>query len=299
MNPLLIGGAIVLVLLCLMGLGGFLILAVIGSTVDERDVTSTPIAGRLETEPEATPTQASRIETEATPTPSPELDNTPTEEPEETDEPQPDTTPVVPTEEPTEEATAVPSGGILFEDDFSADEGIWYIGAEKDEYSDYKAEIVDGIYRTQTTAIPEEGASVWFELVDSSFEDFIFSVEAVSVDRVSDSFSYGLIFRSDLEGNFYSFEIDDDGFSIWQARADSDWEVLMDYTETEAIEPGGPNQLVVKGVGSSLTFYINDEEVATLVNDEYGEGSVGLIVSTYDKGKKLSVDFDNVEVTAP
>jgi hypothetical protein len=93
--------------------------------------------------------------------------------------------------------------------------------------------------------------------------------------------------------------MDNDGFIVFLALADDDWEILVDYTETSAINPDGPNQLMVEAIGPSLYFFINGEEVASVEDDTLESGSIGLVFELFDEGRELLIEFDNVIVSKP
>jgi hypothetical protein len=226
------------------------------------------------------------------------MDIAATEEAPPTDEPV--ATPTEGSLDPTAEPTPEPGDDTddigFFEDDFSNNEAGWFLGKDTDEYSEFRAFFTDGRYRTEMTALSDDGAFTWLEPIETEFDDFIYSVEAINIEASGD-FSYGVIFRSDLEGNFYIFEIDDQGFVVILAQAEEEWETLIEYTESSAIDPEGWNELMVEAIGSSYIFYINGEEVGTLEDDRLEEGTIGLALDIINQGDKLVAEFDNVLVT--
>ena len=183
---------------------------------------------------------------------------------------------------------------MLFEDDFSSDQEVWYIGQDEDELGYFEAEITDGLYKLYMNSAAEDGNFSLVELYDMEVDDFILEVDIEYVEH-SDDFLYGIVFRSDLEDNFYLFELDGDGFLV-ALSTEEDWVELVEYTESPAINPEGPNQLIIEAIGPSLSFLINDEEVATIEDNTLEYGSIGLVVELFEEETEMYVEFDNLVV---
>ncbi len=274
MTPLIIGGIVVALVLCLVGGGIVAILAFVSAGDDDGDVVA------------VTPTSVSEPDTSLET--SPEVD-----EPLATATPQPTPTPEEEIEADVSSESDELESGILFEDEFNSDENGWYTGQDEDEFGNYEAEIVEGTYRTYLTSDSDDGNFGWVEPFELELDDFALSMDVNAVDNDGD-FGYGIAFRSTPEGDAYMFEIDNDGFLILLAHADDDWEVLIDYTEAPVINPGGPNQLGVVANGPWLNFFINDEEVAELNDDSLEYGSIGLVFDVFEEDGELMVDIDNL-----
>jgi serine/threonine protein kinase len=274
MGPLLIGGLLVAVLLCVGAIAIFAFVAVSGDgdggTVVSGEVTVSGDLSQATEEIEPTPTAT---ETASPPTP---------------------TEPIV--EVDTILPVAQLEGEELFRDNFESNQNNWTIGEENDEYGQYTADIVDGRYRMSQKA--DKGVFVWERLPDGNFDDFVLVVDAIPVEANTDSFGYGLTFRNNSDlGSLYTFEIDNDGYSVSVLSA-GEWKTLVDFTETSAINVGGPNQLMVKAVGPSLAFFINGEEATSIEDDALQAGSIGMAIELYEAGDSVTVDFDNLIVYA-
>ncbi|NJN93756.1 MAG: protein kinase [Anaerolineales bacterium] len=288
-GPWLIGGGIAIALLCVLG-GGLLVYGLMASSGGDRKGT-----------PAASPTTvAIGIDKTATPTTTPQPPGpTSTPPPEESE---PESTPSqnnVPTLEPINLAD-VPglNEEILFEDDFSSNLNDWPTGEQKDEYGVTNTEFADGAYRVTQEA--EQGVFVWNNLTQVDYDNFVFSVEATPVEQqVADTFAYGITFRENVdEGEYYAFEIDTDGFFTVNARVNEEWNTLVEWTESPAINRESTNQLTVKAVGPALTFYINGIEVAAVEDDSLETGAIGVALDLYDEGDRATVDFDNLVIRA-
>ena len=192
----------------------------------------------------------------------------------------------------------IPEEDILFFDDFSSTRNGWYTSYDEDEYGEYEAQIEEGVYRVYLNAISEDGNFGWVEPDFVDLDDFVLSVEVPAVEY-SGSIGYGVVFRSTPEGAAYFFEIDDYGFWVVYIPEEDDWVELVEYTEAPAINPNGPNLLEVEAFGPELAFFINGEEVAYLEDDAIESGSVGVITELFGADSELSVDFDNFVVFVP
>ena len=77
------------------------------------------------------------------------------------------------------------------------------------------------------------------------------------------------------------------------------WQTLLDTTPSDAIKPGEVNLLAVKAMGSALTFYINNQQVAQFNDSRLTSGVPGLGVDLH-ANEATTVDFTFFEVrTAP
>ncbi|MEM7345631.1 MAG: protein kinase [Chloroflexota bacterium] len=223
-----------------------------------------------------------------------------------TEEAQPTNTPI-PEPEPTDgqinaaptsaQATAdeVPTipgldGAILLAEDFGFNQNNWPAGESEDEFGTIAIDFVDGRY--QLNAEAAQDTVRWFTPDSPEYDNFVLSVDAFPIEYNA-PFAYGLVFRNDNDDAFYTFEIDQEGFFLDTLTRDNEWESVIGYTDSSAIVPDGPNQLVVKANGPSLTFYINGVEVAEIDDTSTNSGSVGLVLEFYEGGNEASVAFDN------
>jgi hypothetical protein len=80
-------------------------------------------------------------------------------------------------------------------------------------------------------------------------------------------------------GRYYVLEAGDRGeFGIWR-REETRWVELIPWTFAGAIRLGdAPNELTVQALGPQLTFLINGEQVASLVDAALTEGTVGVFL---------------------
>jgi hypothetical protein len=116
---------------------------------------------------------------------------------------------------------------------------------------------------------------------------------------------YGLIVRDqgpeprdgvNQELNAYVLETGDLGeFGVWRRDGDH-WVDLVPWTRSASIRPGGsPNDLVVRAVDNRLTFTVNGSQVASVQDDTFTSGAVGVFVG----GDNNEVALDHFAVQLP
>jgi len=195
---------------------------------------------------------------------------------------------VTPTTIPTKAATSTPTPAVLlYEDDFEDPSSGWATSSDADGEIAYR----DGQYVfTIFTDIYDFWA--WG---DENFGDFILSVEADQVSG-SDLSSYGVLFRFQDEANFYLFEISKIGQYAVHRKADGDWEALVPWTDSPAINAEAKDILRVVCQGSYMNFYINNVHVANVTDSTFLDGRIGFYVTPADGENNLEVAFDNLQV---
>ena len=106
----------------------------------------------------------------------------------------------------------------------------------------------------------------------------------------------GVICRA-LDGdNYYFFEIEDGTASIVRFLEDEQ-AFLVDDQPTDAFDPEG-SRLRAECIGDSLSFFINEQQVASAQDDGLTHGDVGLIAGGAGKGF-TDVRFDNFSAHSP
>ena len=203
--------------------------------------------------------------------------------------------PAQPTPEPEREPLSVEerldsirSGEPAFVDDFSAGAGEWDSESTDETIYDF----VDGAFYFRV--IPTDWVS--YSQTDTVYTDFLAEVDTEhSFGPVS--VEYGLYFRNVDGSNYYYFGISANGqFNLWK-RIDGEWEEILTWTESAALETGegAYNRIGVLAEGSSITLLANDVVLAEVEDDSIAAGALGLFVRTYDE-EDVEIAFDNVEV---
>jgi hypothetical protein len=109
-----------------------------------------------------------------------------------------------------------------------------------------------------------------------------------------------VIFRRTDGRNYHFFEISSNGYYKLSTREDGDWDTLIPWTETDAInEDHEDNRITVQATGAEFQFFVNDEHVDEYTDDRFASGSVGLAIELFDEGDEGSFDWDNFEIRVP
>ena len=131
------------------------------------------------------------------------------------------------------------------------------------------------------------------------FSGFHLTVEATQVAGPDDN-EYGVLVRMKDASHFYIFSVSGDGYYQVSKYNDGERNVLSgDWTFSEAIHLGAAtNLLEVVCQGATMTFLVNDVQLAQVKDSSYSRGDIGLYAgSFFDPG--VEVYFDNLRVEAP
>jgi hypothetical protein len=130
-----------------------------------------------------------------------------------------------------------------------------------------------------------------------SMTDFITSIDARFLSgEHNNATPFGIAFRRTDEGFFYIFVVNNNGFfrvSLYK----NGWTELINWTPSPAYKRGEANRLMVRAEGSKFDFWINDEHVGEVENNQLSEGYLGLVMEDYLGD--VVVEFDNIEVRTP
>jgi hypothetical protein len=222
--------------------------------------------------------------TRSTSTPVPTLPP-PTPTPAPTDAPSPTAT-------GSPEPTATPQlenatlGDLIFEDEFDSP-GLWSLG-ETDESN----LTVNGGVMTFTQ---KKAGSFSFRITGKQGDNFHAEVSAALADRCNSGDRYGLMFRVQDPSNYYLFQIDCEAryrFVRYVADAST---VLVDWTESEAIERGeqSANTLGVTAKDGIFLLSVNDQPLTTAADTTFASGRFGLLVGS-NATPNFAVVFDNL-----
>ncbi len=134
-------------------------------------------------------------------------------------------------------------------------------------------------------------------LLNHPGSEFTFEVEAMPFSNL-DFNGYGLVYRTQDIAHYYTFAVGSDGYYAVLWVAGDEEAALVDWQQFPHIHRGRqPNRLRVTCVGSTCRFYINDEYAATVEEDTWLTGDVGLWARGFeDEG--VVVQFSNARVWA-
>ncbi|HEY73031.1 MAG TPA: protein kinase [Thermoflexia bacterium] len=201
---------------------------------------------------------------------------------------QPTATAPLPTSTPRPINTPAPvdTGNALFQDDFSDPSSGWEVG----DYDGGSVGYKDGIYFVRS----ENNGDVMWGVANRSFENIIIEVDATQVlAPTNDNNAYGVKCR-EQSGNGYGFVISGDGYYSIQIIMDGDWESLVDWTSSDAINQGnGTNHIRAACDGSHLALAVNGELLAEVEDSTYTEGNISLTAATFED-EPTEIHYDNL-----
>jgi tRNA A-37 threonylcarbamoyl transferase component Bud32 len=203
-----------------------------------------------------------------------------------TDTPPPSTATPLPT------MTSMPVGGLLLEDNFDDPDSGW----EVDDSVDGDVGYGDGYYYVLAES---EGIQI-FGSGPRSFSDLAIDVYASQVASSPDNVNaYGVMCRLQRNGDGYLLRISGDGEYAIQRVVDDNFEYLVEWTESDAINQGNAtNHIYAICDGTRLALYANGELLAEAEDDTFAEGDIGLTATTFGS-VATEVHFDNLIVLDP
>jgi len=188
-----------------------------------------------------------------------------------------------------EENPAPKSGDLLYQDDFSDNGSGWTSINDQDGSVGY----ANGEYQISVTSpkIFISGTS------GKTFSDAILDV-TVRVRNPSNQGDYGLICRQQENGNYYAFEISEDGYaSIWKS-ADGKISPLVDWEYFKRLEGKTELNITASCIGNQLGLAIDGQLIIGTTDSDLQEGDTGLIAGTWDT-PGLVVAFDDFTIHSP
>jgi hypothetical protein len=183
-------------------------------------------------------------------------------------------------------------GEVLFQDDFSNPYSGWTHLANQDGVMDYDG----GGYRFLVTA-PDY--NLWSN-PGLSYRDVHLEVEAARLAGPLEN-RIGLVCRYLDADHYYFFVISSDGYYGVGKVVDGKLSLIggEQMQRSAAIQQGlAVNRLRADCVGSTLSFYINNEPITEVQDSGLSQGDVGLLVGTFQE-TGVDVVFDNFMVLKP
>lgn len=183
-------------------------------------------------------------------------------------------------------------GEVLFQDDFSNPNSGWDRSNSEEGVTDYQ----NGGYHIFVAPV---NYSVWAN-PGLSFTDVSVEVDAHKLSGVDDN-EYGLICRYVDTGNFYAASISSDGYFGVIRLINGDFEYVgMDGMQvTDIVNLGAAsNHIRFDCVGSTLTLYVNGNQVVSVEDHAHTSGDVGLYAGTFNS-PNIDIFFDNFVASQP
>jgi hypothetical protein len=193
---------------------------------------------------------------------------------------------------PTPAQQQNPSGQILYQDDFSNVDSGWPVKADANKAASYG----DGQYLIQAFTANQD---VWAH-PGESFGDVQIEVDTTKANGPDDN-SFGILCRFVDDDNFYFFIISSDGYQAIGKYMAGEFSYLTSdkMQPSSAINTGGAaNHVRADCVGSTLTLYVNGEQVSSTTDASFTAGDVGLIVGTFNE-PNAGILFDNLVIYKP
>lgn len=233
----------------------------------------------------------------ATPTQTPTSTPTNTPSPTSTSTPTPNWTATMQAENAHATADSAVNGWkVVLADTFDSNENNWLIKeADDDEYAITTYKIEDGKYIWDATS--HKSFIGWVRASLDPIDDFYASVD-IKQSSGPDTADYGIVFREDDNSNFYYFGIDEKSEYVLYLYYE-EWLTLIDWTETDLIRPGETNRLTVIGEGSHFIFFINDQYLVEITDDNIREGTAAIAIEVSEADTQATFEFDNFELRVP
>jgi hypothetical protein len=188
---------------------------------------------------------------------------------------------------------------VVSSDSFDTNSSNWDTGdLNEPDNAAGTLQIVDGKYHWEIRANRD------FATIASKLQapdgDFYVSVDAQQLEG-SAVCGYGLLLR-DSDAGVYQFGLanHDTQFSVFawnEAKGAS--RPLIGPAESGAIHPGEVNQLAVIAEGTHYRFFLNDQPVGEMTDDEWTAGHVTLFAQLCQTADSAVIEFDNMELRVP
>ncbi len=131
-------------------------------------------------------------------------------------------------------------------------------------------------------------------LLERPAGDFVLETTATPLSASGDD-AYGLVYRAQGAAHYYGFVVGSDGYYA-VLRVEGDERIaLVDWQQFPHVHRGRQsNRLRVECAGAVCRFYINDEYAATVEDDTWLAGDVGLLVRGGESA--VAVQFQSASV---
>ena len=185
---------------------------------------------------------------------------------------------------------------LILNDSFDQDTNAWPTGSDKGSLADISWKIEDGKYRWQATA---KDAFVWWAYPEmDSVADLYLSADTEQISGPVDG-EWGLIYRVTSEDDYYLFEINAQQDYCVYLHQGGDWEALVDWTPSDAIQADQVNKLAVIAQGTQFLFFINGQFITQLSDDRLDAGQTGVLIGLSNVGDQGTWEFDNFSLRSP
>lgn len=139
---------------------------------------------------------------------------------------------------------------------------------------------------------------VWGNYDRQQFADVIINVDVAVLQSANGTGGYGVMCRYIDNENYYKLEIDEDGYFIIYKYLGGEFVALYDWDNLASLVGLTSARLTVSCIGNQLTLAVNDTVLASVTDDSFSQGYIGLVGGVFDD-PGIVVGFDNLTVHAP
>ncbi len=182
---------------------------------------------------------------------------------------------------------------VLFSDDFSNTNKEWDQTGDANMSTNYD----NGAYRIQVNVANYDA---WTNPDTLTFTDVQIEVDATK-NAGPDTNDFGVICRYIDKDKYYYGIISSDGFyGIYKKTAEGGYQLGQggEQSSDKILKGAATNHIRFDCVGSTLTLYVNGQQIDQRTDSSYKDGNVGLIAGTYTE-TGVDISFDNFFVYKP
>jgi hypothetical protein len=185
-------------------------------------------------------------------------------------------------------AALYPAGREVFRDEFVDNRNFWFTGVFQEIETDL---IEDGVFKVRWA-----GKGTSYELWESQeLSDFAAEVECRVLAKAGDG-SCALIFGQANEVGFYKFEVFADYYRLAVIADGSEPLILAEGRPAPGFEVSEPFSLRVVRRNSAIRIALDDQPLASINDDTFVSGKVGVSTSSYSEAGEVEVHFDNFTI---
>jgi hypothetical protein len=171
----------------------------------------------------------------------------------------------------------------------------WREAVDDNPYWQGSISLQDGVYTWQVDRASQIFLAWSYFTVLEDLGDFDVALRARRVSGQPHETCYGMLFRTSPEGyeaGMYALTVCDEGYyKLLYFDAELGWEVIENWTPSEAIRSEDWNLLEISARGETFTLTINHQPVTTFRDSRLASGRVAILIDIYDDAPG-QIDFD-------
>jgi|GEM_PF-4461660 len=183
-----------------------------------------------------------------------------------------------------------PTGKLLFEDDFGNTDSGW--GAISSDWGSIA-------YSNGELAMQRKTAGEAYT-IDNGLDqqtDFAVEIDARKIPEGMEANYCGIYFRFRDVDNYYGFYVNSQGQYDIGGEIGGKFTLLKDWTQSDYIKTStATNKLKVACKGNTIEVYANGHKLATVEDNSFAAGGIGLCVGTYNDTPTTEYRFDNFKL---